>query len=187
VPIDDPATARPTDSDLPTVTTIIVMGVSGAGKSTAGTLLAQRLDVDFAEADTFHPATNIAKMMSGLPLDDSDRLEWIRSIADWIRDHHAKGESCVVACSALKFAYRETLRQGDENAFFAHLELDARESKQRVVRRTDHFLPASLVDSQFDVMEPLDDREHGASFDATLPRHTLVDAILRASGLKVHD
>jgi gluconokinase len=143
---------------------IIVCGVSGVGKSTVGELLARDLQWKFYEADDFHPATNIEKMKAGIPLTDEDRQPWLDSLRQLIeRCLHAK-ENAVVACSALKRAYRDRLRVSEEVRF-----VFLRASKARVVQqlqqRRGHFMPAALLDSQFaDLEEPQPD-EHALTVD----------------------
>ena len=151
----------------------VVMGVSGCGKTTVGRLLAQRLDVPYAEADEFHPPANIAKMASGRPLLDKDRLPWLAAIADWMRSH--AGEGGVVTCSALKRDYRDLLRSSGAPAWFLHLTGDRALITSRVGARTDHFMPATLVDSQFADLEPLRPDEPGLVVDAALAPEDIVD------------
>src|SRR5690242_19741479 len=109
---------------------IVVMGVSGSGKSTVGLLLAERLGVPFGEADEFHSPENIAKMSSGTPLDDTDRNGWLDAMTQWLHTHQDSG--CVLACSALKIGYRDRLRTAVPQVFFAHLVIDEETSKARV-------------------------------------------------------
>jgi len=152
---------------------IVVMGVAGCGKTTVGRLLAGRLAIPYAEAGSFHPGGNITKMSQGLPLTDQDREPWLEAIADRIR-----GDSrLVVSCSALKRAYRDTLRQADPLTWFLHLEIDRDTAIARVAGRADHFMPASLVDSQFADLEPLH-REAGLTVDAARPPEEITAATL---------
>jgi gluconokinase len=155
------------------VGTTIVMGVAGCGKSTIGRLLAERLDIDYAEADTFHPPANIARMSQGIPLTDEDRRPWLDAIATRIRHD----ECLVVSCSALKRAYRDILRPAGPNVRFLHLGIDRGTATARVASRSDHFMPMSLVDSQFDTLEPLRD-ETGLTVDAThAPEQIIIDVL----------
>jgi len=141
---------------------IVVMGVSGSGKTTVGTALAETLGVEYAEADAFHPQANIDKMSSGVPLTDEDRAPWLEAIAAWIREHQATGG--VVTSSALKRRYRDVLRSGGD-AWFAHLDGDREILTERMKTRSGHFMPVSLLDSQLADLEPLQPDEHGEVFD----------------------
>ncbi|WP_370970845.1 gluconokinase [Amycolatopsis sp. cg9] len=144
------------------MTVIVVMGVSGSGKTTIGTALAGALDVEYAEADSFHPKANIDKMTAGHPLTDEDRAPWLEAIADWIREHQAAGG--VVTSSALKRRYRDVLRTGG-NVWFAHLHGDREILAERMKSRSGHFMPVSLLDSQLADLEALEPDEPGAIFD----------------------
>ena len=141
---------------------IVVMGVSGSGKTTIGSALAGALGVEYAEADTFHPRANIEKMSSGVPLTDEDRAPWLEAIADWIREHQATGG--VVTSSALKRRYRDVLRGGGD-VWFAHLDGTREILAERMKNRSGHFMPVSLLDSQLADLEPLRPDEHGEVFD----------------------
>jgi gluconokinase len=150
---------------------VVVMGVSGTGKSTVGGLLATALGVPYAEADAFHPPANIAKMTAGTPLNDDDRAPWLQAIGDWARDRAGLGG--VVSCSALKRRYRDTLRTAAPNLFFVHLNGERELNAQRLGGRAGHFMPTTLLDSQFADLEPLQPDEQGA----TLPVVDLPEAI----------
>lgn len=139
---------------------IVVMGVSGSGKSTVGGLLAERLGVPYAEADDFHPAANIAKMSAGHPLDDDDRAPWLDAIAGWIADRRDHGG--VVSCSALRRRYRDRLRQADPGLFFLHLDGPPELIAARLAARMQHFMPSGLLSSQIETLEPLRPDEAGA-------------------------
>lgn len=142
---------------------LVVMGVSGSGKSTVGAALAQRLGVPFEDADDLHPPANIAKMSAGIPLDDDDRHPWLETIGAWLaaRDGHGG----VVSCSALKRAYRDQLRAHAARAVFVHLHGTREVIARRQASRPGHFMPASLLDSQFDTLEPLGEDEAGVVID----------------------
>ena len=127
---------------------IIIAGVSGSGKSTVGKLLAERLGCEFADADDYHPPDNIAKMKAGIPLDDADRAGWLEALGD----HLASRENIVLACSALKRIYRDRLRGMAGPLEFFVLSLDKESLMQRLESR-DHFMPASLLDSQLATLE----------------------------------
>ncbi|WP_137177455.1 gluconokinase [Roseomonas sp. AR75] len=130
---------------------VVVMGVTGAGKSTVGTKLAERLGVPFRDADDFHPPSNIAKMSAGQPLTDDDRWPWLDAIGAHLAAHRAAG--CVVTCSALKRAYRDRLRTAAPGLRFVHLHGDVALVAARQAARQGHFMPASLVPSQFATLE----------------------------------
>jgi gluconokinase len=141
---------------------IVVMGVSGSGKSTVGAALAQRLGVPFADADDFHPPSNIAKMTAGHPLNDDDRRPWLESIGVWLAEHVDGG---VMSCSALKHAYRDQLRERCPSVEFLHLAGTPEVIGRRQASRPGHFMPASLLASQFETLEPLAADEHGVAID----------------------
>jgi gluconokinase len=130
---------------------VVVMGVTGAGKSTVGTKLAERMGVPFRDADAFHPPSNIAKMSAGQPLTDDDRWPWLDAIGAHLAAHRATG--CVVTCSALKRAYRDRLRTAAPGLRFVHLHGDVALVAARQAARQGHFMPASLVPSQFATLE----------------------------------
>jgi carbohydrate kinase (thermoresistant glucokinase family) len=132
---------------------IIVMGVSGSGKSTIGALLAERLGWPFADADGFHPAANIAKMAAGQPLTDADRWPWLDAIAAHIEAARAAAQPVVVACSALRRTYRDRLRAGHKDLIFLHLAGEAGLIGDRQAARQGHFMPPSLMASQFATLE----------------------------------
>ncbi|MBM3621039.1 MAG: gluconokinase [Alphaproteobacteria bacterium] len=136
----------------------VVMGVSGCGKSTVGMLIAGKLRARYAEGDSFHPPENVAKMRGGQPLDDDDRAPWLSAMAQAIRDWNAKGETVVLACSALKRRYRDVLRGGGDVRFI-HLAGDKAAIAARLAARTGHYMPTTLLDSQFATLEPPGDDE----------------------------
>jgi len=154
---------------------IVVMGVSGSGKTTIGTQLAERLALRYAEADSFHPAANVAKMSAGIPLDDADRAPWLDAIAEWIKD--SCGTGGVISCSALRHRYRQRLRAACDDIWFLHLAVDKAVIAQRVAQRQGHYMPASLVDSQFAALEPLRPDEPGA----TVPANDQPDRVVQAA------
>jgi gluconokinase len=133
---------------------LIVAGVSGSGKTTVGALLAGRLRWRFADADTFHPAANVAKMRAGIPLTDADREPWLHAITDWMDERIAAGQSAVVTCSALKRAYRDQLLAGRPMATMVFLQVSREVLEQRLMARPDHFFPEKLLDSQLAALEP---------------------------------
>jgi gluconokinase len=133
---------------------LMVAGVSGSGKTTVGALLAGRLGWQFADADAFHPAANIAKMAAGIPLTDADRWPWLHAITAWMDERIAQGASAVVTCSALKRAYRDDLLGGRPQARMIFLSVDREEVARRLAARHGHFFPSALLSSQFDALEP---------------------------------
>ncbi|MFD4252294.1 gluconokinase [Amycolatopsis thermoflava] len=157
------------------MTVIVVMGVAGSGKTTVGSALAERLGVEYAEADAFHPPANIAKMSSGHPLDDDDRWPWLHAIAAWISDHQATGG--VVSSSALKRRYRDVLRTGGD-VWFLHLDGPRDVLAERMQGRTGHFMPVSLLDSQLADLEPLETDERGLIADILEAPSAIVDRAL---------
>lgn len=142
-------------------TTVIVMGVSGSGKTTLAQDLAKARGWTFAEGDDFHSEANVAKMASGHPLTDEDRWPWLRSIAAWIGEHEAAGESVVVTCSALKRAYRDLLAEDNPSVVFCALQVPPEVLEQRLAERKNHYMPASLLRSQLDTLEDLHPDERG--------------------------
>jgi carbohydrate kinase (thermoresistant glucokinase family) len=160
---------------------LVVMGVSGTGKSTVASVLAQRLHWEFAEGDDMHPPANVAKMAAGLPLDDADRWPWLERIAAWIHQHVAAGRPGVITCSALRRSYRNVLR-GD-NVMFVHLSGSFEEIHDRLAARHGHFMPTSLLRSQFDTLEPLDRDENGVVVDVGPPAADVANAVIQALGL----
>jgi len=131
---------------------VIVMGVSGSGKTTIGSMLAQELGWQFYDADDFHPPANREKMAQGVPLSDEDRAEWLASLRKLIQKNLEEGVSCVLACSALKQRYRETLAV-DEKVRFAYLRGSYDQIETRMKRRKDHYMPVQLLQSQFEALE----------------------------------
>lgn len=145
---------------------VIVIGVSGSGKSTVGRALADALEVPFLDGDELHPEANIAKMTAGLALDDEDRLPWLAALAARV-GALAAAEGGVIACSALKRRYRDALAAAAPTVRFLQLALDPAAAAARVTGRVGHFMPASLVESQFSEFEPLQPGEPGITVDAT--------------------
>ncbi len=154
---------------------IVVMGVSGCGKSTIGAMLAARVRVPFADADDLHPASNIEKMAAGIPLDDADRLPWLDLVGTWLAEHSAGG---VMSCSALRRAYRDQIRSRCPAAVFVHLTGSRELITARQAARTGHFMPTSLLDSQFATLEPLQSDESGFTVDIEPGEETIVDEIV---------
>jgi gluconokinase len=155
---------------------VVVMGVSGSGKSTVGAALAQRLRAPFADADDFHPEANVAKMTAGHPLDDDDRRPWLEAIGAWLADHEQGG---VMTCSALKRAYRDQLRSHAPDTVFVHLHGERDVITRRQATRPGHFMPASLLDSQFATLEPLGADEVGFLLDVDQSVDEIVEQATR--------
>ena len=146
--------------------TVVVCGASGVGKTTVGRMLAERLGAAWAEGDDFHSPENVAKMAAGRPLTDANREPWLRAIAAWIGEQERAGRDAVVACSALKRGYRDTLRDGHPSVVFVQLRAPAPELERRTSTRRHRYMPASLLASQLDILEPLDADEPGFVVDA---------------------
>lgn len=159
---------------------VVVMGVSGSGKSTVGRLLAERLMVPFAEGDDFHSAANLARMAAGRPLDEENRRPWLLSLAAWIQAAADSGHGGVLACSALKRGYRDLFRQGGAGVRFLYLALDRAVADRRVAGREGHFMPARLVDSQYAALEPLEPDEPGLTVDASADPESIAGEAARA-------
>jgi gluconokinase len=152
----------PQDSPLDGLTlphAIVVMGVAGSGKTTIGQALAERLSFEFRDGDEFHPAKNVEKMRAGIPLDDSDRAPWLAAIAAWIDEVRAAGRHGIVACSALKRAYREVLVGKRRDVRLVYLKGSQDLIAGRMAARRGHFMPASLLASQFATLEEPRDEE----------------------------
>ena len=132
---------------------LVIMGVSGAGKSTIAAALSEKLGWEFRDADAFHPPENVAKMAGGLPLVDADRWPWLQAIASWLALKQARGEAAIVTCSALKRVYRDRLRQGCAAAEFIFLKGPFQLIAERVGARQGHFMPPALLESQFNALE----------------------------------
>jgi gluconokinase len=151
------------------------MGVSGSGKSTVGEALAARLDVPFEDGDDLHPEANVAKMSRGEPLTDEDRVPWLDRVGEWLAAHESGG---VIACSALKRRYRDQLRSHCPSAEFLHLAGSREVISERQEHRRGHFMPASLLDSQYAALEPLDADEAGVAVDVAGSVDEIVDSAL---------
>lgn len=154
---------------------VVVMGISGVGKSVVGHELADRFGLDYADGDDFHSEANIAKMSAGTPLTDDDRWPWLADIGTWLAAHDAAGG--VISCSALKRAYRDVLTTAAPRTVFLHLTGDHELIKSRMDHR-EHFMPSSLLTSQEETLEPLQDDEQGWAFDITPSPAEIVDEFL---------
>ncbi|MGJ3190288.1 gluconokinase [Paenarthrobacter sp. FR1] len=150
------------------------MGVAGCGKSTIGAALAARLGAEFLDGDSLHPQANIDKMASGTPLNDDDRAPWLAEIG---RRFTASNVVLVIACSALKRAYRDIIRAGDPSVVFVHLHGTRELLNERMNSRPGHFMPASLLDSQLATLEPLRGDENGVVVDIAKPVEDIVNEV----------
>ena len=166
-------------------TTIVVMGVAGVGKSSVAAALQRSLGWPFAEGDDFHPPSNVAKMRSGLALDDDDRWPWLAAIATWIGEQESVARDAIVTCSALKAGYRAALRQGHPSVWFVHLMAPREVIASRLAGRVGHFMPPTLLASQLDELEPLRAGEPGVNVHATDSAEATaaaIESLLRTSG-----
>lgn len=158
---------------------VVVMGVSGSGKTTVGKLLAERLGWQYQEGDALHPPENVAKMSSGTPLTDADRLPWLRRIAEKIDDWRARGESGVVTCSALKRAYRDIVVGDWPDVRLVHLKGSRDLIGRRMAARKGHFMPAALLDDQFATLQEPTPDERPIIVDIAGAPAAIVDEIVR--------
>lgn len=156
---------------------IVVMGVAGCGKSSIGAAIAARSGGRLVEGDAFHPAANIAKMSAGIPLDDDDRAGWLVRLGEELQAIITAGERPILTCSALKRRYRETLRQAVPELGFVFLELTPQEAEKRVLARPGHFMPASLIDSQFAALESPRGEPLTLALDATRPIEAIAETV----------
>jgi carbohydrate kinase (thermoresistant glucokinase family) len=161
---------------------IIVMGVSGSGKSTIGALIAGALGVPFVDGDSLHPQSNIEKMAGGRPLNDDDRWPWLATVGKTLADAGRQGTGMVVACSALRRAYRDAILQAAPNARFVHLAGSREVLASRLEGRSDHFMPPALLDSQFATLEPLEESEPGIVVDIDQAVPAIVSEAVAALG-----
>ena len=157
----------------------VIMGVSGSGKSSIGALLAENIGATFQDSDDFHSSTNKALMAAGISLSNADRLPWLNSIGELLRDSSAEERPIVVACSALKKSYRDVLREFDPDVFFIHLYGSRENIEQRLSIRTHEFMPLSLLDSQFAILEPLQSNERGLGVDIDGTPEEILERISR--------
>jgi gluconokinase len=157
---------------------LVVMGVSGSGKTTVAALLAGRLYWDFEDADDLHPAANIAKMHAGIPLTDEDRWPWLRAVASWIDASRAAGRHGIVACSALKRSYRDIIIGNRPDVQLVYLKGDRQLIAARLACRHGHFMPAGLLKSQFEALEEPTADEHPIVMSIDLrPRESVAELL----------
>lgn len=152
---------------------VVIMGVSSCGKSTVGELLAQRTGLPFQDGDDMHPAANIEKMASGQALEDDDRQPWLESIGRFLAEQE---DGAIVGCSALKHSYRELIRAAAPDTVFIHLHGSYELLKERMSQRSGHFMPVSLLDSQFETLEELRPEEAGVVLDVSATPEELAAA-----------
>jgi gluconokinase len=162
---------------------IVVMGVTATGKTTVASEVAAELGCEYIEGDELHPSRNIAKMEQGIPLTDEDRWPWLQAIAELVAVKEFEGTSTVVTCSALKRSYRDVLRDAAPT-FFLHLHAPFEVLEERMQHRTKHFMPTTLLHSQFDTLEELGDDEAGAVIDVSPPLDEVVEESVNA--IRVH-
>lgn len=153
---------------------LVVMGVTGSGKSTVGPELAAMLRVPFADGDEFHVPAAIRKMAAGIPLSDDDREPWLRTLGAWLRSHQA---GAIVGCSALRRCYRDLLRALAGDILFVHLAVEPSTVERRLGLRRDHFMPRTLISSQFADLEELEPDERGLRVDGTRPPEEICAAV----------
>jgi carbohydrate kinase (thermoresistant glucokinase family) len=158
---------------------LVVMGVSGSGKTTVGKLLAERLGWHYQEGDALHPPENVAKMSAGTPLSDADRTPWLRRIAARIEDWRSRGESGVVTCSALKRAYRDIIIGDRPDVGLVHLKGSRELIGQRMAARKGHFMPTALLDNQFATLQEPAPEERAIVVDVGGTQAEIVEEILR--------
>ncbi|WP_187393241.1 gluconokinase [Arthrobacter echini] len=166
---------------------VVVMGISGSGKTTIATHLAETLGWTFAEADEFHSAENIEKMTSGTPLTDEDRWPWLESIRAWLTEQAEAGTSTVITCSALRRAYRDVLAQAAGEVRFVHLLGDTDLILDRMKTRSGHFMPQSLLPSQLSTLEPLESDEQGIRIMNTGTPDEVTAGVIDQLGLEHSD
>ena len=152
---------------------VVMIGVSGSGKTAVGARLAETLGYDFADADDFHPASSIEKMARGIPLTDADRRPWLEALSRWLQAQEGAARSTVLACSALRRRHRDVLRDALPDVVFVHLVAPADLLASRLRRRR-HFLPPTLLGSQLETLEPLEADENGIAIDASRPLDEVV-------------
>lgn len=160
------------------MTAVVVMGVSGSGKTTIAEEIARREGWELLEGDDFHPPANIEKMKSGVPLTDDDRWPWLRAIAAAIDERRKRSESVVVACSALKRAYRDILVDGHDDVVVVYLQGSSTLIAERIAARKHHFMPAKLLESQFAALEEPGPDERSIIVSVAPPPAEIVDTIM---------
>jgi len=163
---------------------IVLMGVSGSGKSTTGAALSQKLGWPFRDADSFHPPANVEKMSRGVPLADADRWPWLEAIAQWIDERCAAGEHGIVSCSALKRTYRDRIVGVRSRVRLVYLKGNKEIIGQRLRARKNHFMPASLLDSQFSTLEEPGAEEGALIVSVAMSPRRVAGTIIEKLGLE---
>jgi gluconokinase len=163
---------------------VVVMGVSGSGKSTIGRLLADALSVPYLEGDDVHSPENVARMRSGQALTDEQRRDWLETLSAHLARARRDGQGLVVSCSALKRSYRDVLRRGAPQLRLVHLKAEKSLLAERSARRQGHYMPVSLLDSQFATLEPPGEDEAALTYDVGLPPSEIIQSILAALTLQ---
>lgn len=163
---------------------IVVMGVSGSGKTTVAKGIAEAMGWEFAEGDDFHPKANVDKMASGHPLTDEDRWPWLEAIGAWIERRAEAGSSAVITCSALRRVYRDLLSKGRPGVRFCHIEADSSLIADRLEHREGHYMPPSLLPSQLATLEPLEPDEPGVTVSAAATVDDVIQHALEALDLQ---
>jgi gluconokinase len=166
---------------------LVVMGVSGSGKSTIADRLAERLGWTYEDGDRFHPASNVAKMRAGHPLTDEDRRPWLQAIADEIDRVCEANEQAVIACSALKRVYRDILVHKRNDVRIVYLDGTQQLIADRLSQRKGHFMPPGLLASQFKTLEPPEQNENPVTVSIDAPVDAVIDDIIRQLGLHPAD
>jgi gluconokinase len=159
-------------------TSLVIMGVSGSGKTTIAEELGRRLGWEYAEGDEFHPPENVEKMASGHPLTDEDRWPWLEKIAAWIAWHEELHKNIIITCSALKVVYRDLLRRENPSVFFVHVDAAREVLEKRMSQRRGHYMPASLLDSQLDTLQPLTPGEPGKAVPGDAEPEAVVASVV---------
>jgi len=177
-PVAGPVTSPVTGPQI-----VVVMGVSGSGKTTVARALADRLHWVFQEGDDLHPAANVAKMARGEPLTDDDRRPWLEAVAAWMDRRLSAGESAVLTCSALHRSYRDFLRAGRPQVRFCHVAVDAEVLRRRLEARRGHYMPPSLLPSQLAALQPLQADEPGITVPGAGSPDVVLEEALRRLGL----
>lgn len=163
---------------------LVLMGVSGCGKSTVAAILAGRLGWPFEEGDDLHPPANVEKMRAGHPLDDADRAPWLEKVADWVQGCLDRGQSGIITCSALKRSYRDIIDRQRSGVTFVYLHGSRETIAARLAARHGHYMPASLLDSQFSALQEPAPDEPAIRIDIGPPATEIAQAVVDALGLQ---
>jgi gluconokinase len=164
-------------------TVLVLMGVAGSGKTTVAEILVSRLDWRFEEGDALHPQSNIEKMRAGHPLSDADRAEWLKRVADWVDERLEKGQNGVITCSALKRSYRDVIDRRGSGVVFVFLSGPKSTIAERLASRQGHFMPPSLLDSQFSDLEEPGPDEPAIRVDIIGSPNAIAERVVAALGL----